>query len=64
MLKLGILHNNQEVLKRAEKEIVDYHLCQDYIDKLGIQEFVDSPWDVENGLDTITMANFTMVVAF
>lgn len=47
MLKQGILYNNQEVLKRAEKEIVDYHLCQDYTDKLGIQEFVDSPWDVE-----------------
>ena len=44
---LGVLYDNQEVLERVRKEAIDYHLCQDCIDKLGIQEFVDSPWDVE-----------------
>jgi len=47
MFKLGVLYDNQEVLERVRKEAIDYHLCQDCIDKLGIQEFVDSPWDVE-----------------
>ena len=31
----------------VKKEVVDYHLCQDCIDKLEIQKFIDSPWDVE-----------------
>ena len=47
MFKLGILYNDREVLDLVSKEVADYHLCQDCIDKLGIQEFVDSPWDVE-----------------
>ena len=47
MFKLGVLYDNQEVLERVRKEAIDYHLCQDCIDKLEIQEFVDSPWDVE-----------------
>lgn len=30
------------------RETVDYsHLCQDCIDELGFQEFVEGPWDVE-----------------
>ena len=41
------LYNNREVLDLVKREVVDYHLCQDCIDKLGIQEFLDSPWDVE-----------------
>ena len=47
MFRLGILYNDREVLELVKKEVVDYHLCQDCIDKLGIQAFVDSPWDVE-----------------
>ena len=47
MFRLGILYNDREVLELVKKEVIDYHLCQDCIDKLGIQEFVDSPWDVE-----------------
>ena len=47
MFRLGILYNDQEVLELVKKEVIDYHLCQDCIDKLGTQEFVDSPWDVE-----------------
>lgn len=47
MFKLGVLYNDREVLELVRKEVVDYHLCQDCIDKLGIQEFVDSPWDVK-----------------
>ena len=47
MFKLCILYNNREVLNLVSKETVDYHLCQDCIDKLGIQEFVDSSWVVE-----------------
>ena len=49
MFKLGILYNNQEILNLIKKEVIDYLLCQNCIDKLGIQEFVDSPWDVEEG---------------
>lgn len=47
MFRLGTLYNDREVLELVKKEVVDYHLCQSCIDKLGIQEFVDSPWDVE-----------------
>lgn len=47
MVKVGILYNDREVLERVKREAVDYHLCQDCIDKLGIQDFIDSPWDVE-----------------
>ena len=47
MFGLRILYKDQEVLDMVEKEVVDSHLCQDCIDKLGIQEFVDRPWDVE-----------------
>lgn len=47
MFRLGILYNDREVLELVRKEVIDYHLCQDCIDKLGIQEFADSPWDVE-----------------
>ena len=41
------VYDNQEVLERVREAVIDYHLCQDCIDKLEIQEFVDSPWDVE-----------------
>ena len=47
MFQLGVLYDNQEVLERVREAVIDYHLCQDCIDKLEIQEFVDSPWDVE-----------------
>lgn len=47
MFTLGVLYDNREVLERVRKEVIDYHLCQDCIDKLRIQEFVNSPWDVE-----------------
>ena len=47
MFQLGVLYDNQEVLERVREAVIDYHLCQGCIDKLGIQEFVDSPWDVE-----------------
>lgn len=47
MFRLGIPYNDREILNLVKKEVIDYHLCQDCIDKLGIQEFVDSPWDVE-----------------
>ena len=47
MFRLGILYNDREVLELVKKEVIDYHLCQECIDKLGIQEFVDSPWNVE-----------------
>ena len=47
MFRLGIPYNKREIWALVDKEAVDYHLCQDCIDKLGIQEFVDSPWDVE-----------------
>lgn len=47
MFKLGVLYNDREVLNLVEKETIDYHLCQDCIDKLGLQEFVDSSWNVE-----------------
>ena len=47
MFGLGIPYNKREIWDLVDKEAVDYHLCQDCIDKLGIQEFVDSPWDVE-----------------
>lgn len=30
-----------------EQQFIDIHLCQDCVDKLGVQEFVDSAWDVE-----------------
>ncbi len=46
MFQLGILYNDPAVLDLVRKEVVSYHLCQDCIDKLGIQEFIDSPWDV------------------
>ena len=48
MFKLGALYNDREVLNLLEKETIDYHLCQDCIDKLGIQEFIDSSWNVED----------------
>ena len=47
MFRLGILYNDRGVLELVQKEVVAYHLCQDCIGKLGIQKFVDSPWDVE-----------------
>ena len=47
MFELGILYNNREILDLVKKETIDYHLCQDCIDKLEIQEFVDSSWNVE-----------------
>lgn len=40
MFRLGILYNDREVLKLVKKEVIDYHLCQDCIDKLEIREFV------------------------
>lgn len=47
MFKLGILYNDREVLNLVRKETIDYHLCQGCIDKLEIQKFVDSSWNVE-----------------
>ena len=37
-------HGLNEVVR---KEVVDYHLCQDCVDHLEIQKFIDSPWNVE-----------------
>lgn len=47
MFRLGALYNDRTVLDLVRKEVVDCHLCQDCINKLGIQKFVDSLWDVE-----------------
>lgn len=47
MFELGIFYNDRETLDLLKKETVDYHLCQACIDKLGLQKFVDSPWDME-----------------
>ena len=47
MFELGIFYNDRETLDLPKKETVDYHLCQECIDKLGLQKFVDSPWDME-----------------
>lgn len=47
MFELGIFYNDRETLDLLKKETVDYHLCQECIDKLGLQKFVDSPWDME-----------------
>lgn len=47
MFRISGLYNNREVLDRVEKEAVDWHLCQDCIDALDVQEFADEPWDIE-----------------
>lgn len=47
MFELGIFYNDREALDLLKKETVDYRLCQECIDKLGLQKFVDSPWDME-----------------
>ena len=47
MFELGIFYNDRETLDLLKKETVDSHLCQECIDKLGLQKFVDSPWDME-----------------
>ena len=47
MFELGIFYNDRETLDLLKKDAVDYHLCQECIDKLGLQKFVDSPWDME-----------------
>lgn len=47
MFRLGILYNNREINELVKKETVTPHLCQDCIDRLGLQAFVDGPWDVE-----------------
>lgn len=47
MFEVGSFYSNRELFDLARKEVVDYHLCQDCIDKLGVQEIVSNPWDVE-----------------
>lgn len=47
MFRLDILYNDREVWDLVSKEVIDCHLCQDCIDKLGLQKSIDSPWDVE-----------------
>ena len=47
MFELGIFYNDRETLDLLKKDADDYHLCQECIDKLGLQKFVDSPWDME-----------------
>ena len=47
MFNIDIPYDNQGVWKLLDKESVDFHLCQDCIDKLEVQEFANRPWDVE-----------------
>lgn len=47
MFELGSYYVMRKVWDKVSKGVVSYHLCQDCIDEMGLQEFVSNPWDVE-----------------
>ena len=44
MSRICSFNDDQEIFERVDKEVISYHFCQDCLNKLEIQEFVDSPW--------------------